>query len=235
MDVRQFGTIMLAIFLLCGCSLSRVYRGPYPAWPWDTRTSVRAGETSRSGTRQSPVPLCSTATCGETDAIYAWNEASAFCMLQHQDYGKAGSHDTAAKSIVKALGIVSGTVMQNITTGSAAKAWGSVAGGTNAYGDHLNGVLIKAVTVNQRVAIEKAVEEWEGKYIKALQDPKASAEVRVWLAISMARECSMGAARAEQEVLNALSKVGTEPDTGEKSNADMGLSVGSDRAKPPGQ
>lgn len=212
MDVRQFGTIVLALILLCGCSLSRVYRGPYPAWPWETRTSTLVEGPTGSSTKRRPPPLCSSAVCGETDAIFAWNEASAFCMLQHQDYGKAGSHETAAKSVVKALGIFSGTVMQNITTGSAAKAWGSVAGGTNAYGDHLNGMLIKAVTVNQRVAIERAVEKWEKEYMTALKKgAKKSAEERVWLALAMARECSMGAARAEQEVLNALSNVGQEP------------------------
>jgi hypothetical protein len=66
----------------------------------------------------------------------------------------------------------------------------------------LDGVLVGAISVNQRAAVELAVDGWSKAY-----HIETTSQKRVEIALAMAQECSMSAARAEQQVLNAISQV----------------------------
>lgn len=230
MDVRIACAMVFAVFVLTGCSWNRMYRGNYPEWPWSSHvitaeesvakvngslgsrkalTQSRGAQrgVSANGGIPSPAVICLEAACKEGDVQTAWNDATMYCLAYHQDYGKAANHQDAAKTLAKTLGIVSGTVLQTVTTGSASKAWGSVAGATNAFGEHLNGMLLNAVSVNQQATIEKVIDKWEVKYLASLKEDKSAHGHRVWLAMGMARECATSSARAEQEVLKAIGNV----------------------------
>jgi hypothetical protein len=195
---------MAAVVCLSACSWNRIYRGDYPQWPWG-EASPSPGENAKR--RNAFESLCKADVCNEVDALNAWHNASMYCLAYHQDFTKSGDHKVAAKTGARTFGIIAGTLLQNVTTGSVSKAWGSVAGATNAIGDQLDGVLLGAISLNQRAAIEKATIKWDGEYQDISGITPTDSIKKVWIAVSMARECSMSAARAEQEVLSGLNGV----------------------------
>ncbi|WP_148649853.1 hypothetical protein [Lysobacter antibioticus] len=189
MDVRRLGGALMLLASLSGCSWTRIQREPLPKWPWLDSQNVA----------KSP---CGGDKCRPKEALEAWGQATAYCFAYHEDLGKAALHGKSAKLGIRALGTLAGTVLQNVTTGSVSSAWGSVAGATNTIGDQLDGVLVGAVSLNQRAAVELAVDGWGREYHREQNSQK-----RVEIALAMARECAMSAARAEQQVLNAISQV----------------------------
>ncbi|MEH6415902.1 hypothetical protein [Pseudomonas sp. CGJS7] len=186
MDVKSLCTALVLLAAVSGCKLDRVVRDDLPEWPW------KAGE------------VCGAGPCAENHALNAWNEAGKFCNGYHLDSKKAAEHSKAARLGIKGVGAIAGAILVNVTTGSATKAWGSVAGAANSFGPQMDGLLNNAVGVNQRVSIENAIARWTPLYHQT-----NDAGTRVSIAMSLVHECAMSSAKAEQAVLDAISKATT--------------------------
>lgn len=186
MDVRIGWLALCVAALATGCSGQRMVRGPLPDWPW--------------APQQTPAAPCSSWRCTEADALAAYNSANVYCQQHLEDSQKGAWHGRGAKLAIKALGVIAGSILVPVTTGSTSTAWGGVAGAANAFGTQLDSTVVAAVGVHQRAAIATSA-RLDAERFQAAHTPAA----QIAASMDMARECAMSAAIAEQKLLNALS------------------------------
>ncbi|MFE8710055.1 hypothetical protein [Aeromonas allosaccharophila] len=129
----------------------------------------------------------------------AYMEATAYCVKLQQYYAAGGSSGKAARFGLSALGTLAGAVFSPLASGSAAIAWSSFSGATNALQMSYDQSFDYTLVLARRAMIDKAMKEGKTAYEREQDDFK-----RTNAAIDMASNCAMAPARIDLKVLDNL-------------------------------
>lgn len=129
----------------------------------------------------------------------AYMEATAYCVKLQQYYAAGGSSGKAARFGLSTLGTLAGAVFSPLASGSAAVAWSSFSGATNALQMSYDQSFDYTLVLARRAMIDKAMTEGKTAYEREQDDLK-----RTNAAIDMASNCAMAPARIDMKVLDNL-------------------------------
>ncbi|MFQ2387284.1 hypothetical protein ACK32P_04265 [Aeromonas dhakensis] len=171
MNIRKKAITLLTIGSLSACSGFPDYLATSTSidWPWDSMPD---------------------------NADIAFMDATQYCIKQQQYYAAGGGTAKTARFTLSALGTLAGAVFAPLATGSAAVAWSSFSGATNALQASYDQSFDYTLGLARRASIDQAMQNGKIKYEQANTDTKILA------AINMASDCAMAPARIEQALVS---------------------------------
>lgn len=176
----------------CAMSLSScaVLERPTASWPWDNYPCSLSPKADKE-------TACAS---DEARALAMYIEASKFCRAVHNRYEAGANQAGLAQSAVSVLGTAAGIVAVS-TTGTASKAFAAMSGSTNAMQLAMSNALSATAELKRQAAVGSAASE-RGKEVI---DPTKTAQERFFLAVDMTNQCWLASAKAEQQILQAVS------------------------------
>ncbi|MGE6134888.1 hypothetical protein [Aeromonas salmonicida] len=171
MNIRKKTIILLTIGALSACSGFPDYLATSTSidWPWDTTPE---------------------------NADIAYMDATQYCIKQQQYYAAGGGTAKTTRFTLSALGTLAGAVFAPLATGSAAVAWSSFSGATNALQASYDQSFDYTLGLARRASIDQAMQSGKLKY------EQANADAKIRAAINMASDCAMAPARIEQALMS---------------------------------
>lgn len=171
---------------LTGCA---VFQRPTAAWPWgDYPCSLAAAENTTGACKDD-----------EDRALAMFIKSSEFCRAVHNRYEAGANQAGLAQSAVSVIGTAAGIVAV-ATTGTASKAFSAMSGSTNAMQLAMSNALSATAELKRQSAVGAAASEWGGTFRNA-----PNFKTKQIVAIEMANQCWLASAKAEQQVLQAIS------------------------------
>lgn len=187
-------TTTVAMVTLTGCAGLR--GSSATPWPW-----------AEGEGKAPPVPVCKDMSqCTKSDAMAAYMSATEFCRKLHAYYESGGRKNEGYQFGMGAAGVLAGSVFAPISKGTAAKAWSGLSGAANAVQLSMEETFAMSVAVRRSMSVKKAADAGADKFAQAGKD----ADAQVLAAVEMARKCSMAAAQADAESLEAIRTVKTD-------------------------
>lgn len=144
-------------------------------------------------------PMCATDACTEQEALQKYLQAHMYCRSV-QDYYQATGNRAGNSKLIGTAGTIAGAVIVPLAKGSAQAAWSGLSSATRLVQTASNENFSGTIATRRTRSILDATMQGDAKY-----PATADATAKVMASISMATACSMGAAKADGELLRALS------------------------------
>ncbi|WP_422086404.1 hypothetical protein [Variovorax sp.] len=132
-------------------------------------------------------------------------KASQFCREVHNRYESGANQAGIAQTAVSVAGTAAGIVAVS-TTGTANKVFSAMSGSTNALQLAMSNALSAAAELKRQTAVGTAASDWSAKYLL-----ETDATRKQELAIEMTNQCWLASAKAEQQIIQAVSAPASSP------------------------
>lgn len=180
--MKRYIAVSLLFPLLASCKSWFV--PPGAVWPWSDE-----------------YVFCSSSTCDDQAVLMELAKAQRFCR-QVNNYYEAGQYRLSSGQLaVRAVGAVAGLVVAPMASGSGQTIASNIAGAANASGTKIGDAYASTFSIKIRAEVDQAADAGFDRYSNSQSNHQ-----KIAAALNMARDCATSSAKAEIEMLKAVSQ-----------------------------
>jgi hypothetical protein len=185
---------LLTTAITSGCGGIQLKR---PDWPWHGNPCKPINSTENNKPFK----------CEEHHAIEAFILANKYCLETKNSYDKGGNAGDIMKTSIGVIGTLAGAVFSPIAKGTAAAAWSGLSGASNGMQLAVEESFSSSLSIARSNYIVAAANAGEKEFLKK---GNADPTMRIFNAVSMARNCALASSIADQKATQAVGQVASD-------------------------